>query len=148
MNGSRFCYRFFAPHENSLVGYDSLMKISQFRKTFFSFFSRFSIYDNFWRKKVSRFPWGTKSLLFSLFHKLTLVPIQQQSIILLETVFSLCISCFLLARDEKLKNFADFIYNSASKTIRKLFACAFHDPRAVYIKHFQGGHVIKCKQIS
>lgn len=98
-DGSRFSVSIFAPHENSLVGYDSLMKIFQFwiMKKFFPRLVSlaFGFMIIFGVKKLFRFnPHGVRSFTLSEF------PIQQRSIILLETFFSLCILRFILWDEE------------------------------------------------
>lgn len=130
VTAAEFCIDFLS--KNSLVGYDSFMKKSIFEswKSFMIIFGSTLL--------------QTPTIRFSLFISLWF-PIRQQSIILPKTACAFRVPCY-----GRLKNFADFIYNSASKTTeRKLFRLCTSDAcERFFMKHFQGGHVKKCKQIS
>lgn len=114
---------FCAPEpKHSLVGYDSLMKnfpILNHKKVYFLSFSlslHKQLYDNFWSKKKFSFhsPMG---------HKLALVSdstaIDHSSRDSFQLVHFECFTRFFETARGKIpqKNFADFIYNSASRKL-------------------------------
>jgi hypothetical protein len=128
-DGSRIRYRFL--RQNSLVGYDSLMEEFSRSESWQSF------YDNFRARKSFRHP----------------SPLGPDS----PSRFRFCSNRSYFSRQ-----LVHFMFHATRRKTQETLPTSFiiqrvklhfspvhfRRSRAVFMKHFQGGHVMKCKQIS